>query len=88
MKRTTVTVLLVATSVFLAGGAGAWLAFFGPSAAAPVLTAMLSAPGNQLPEFRATDSILVVAPHPDDECIATAGAILHAVSAGIFFRAQ
>jgi LmbE family N-acetylglucosaminyl deacetylase len=75
-------VLLVATSVFLAGGAAAWLAFFGSSAAAPVLTAMVSAPGNQLRDFHSIDSLLVVAPHPDDECIATAGAILHAVSAG------
>lgn len=82
MKRKAVIALLVATSVFVAAGVGAWLGFFGPSAAAPWLTATLSTPGNQLREVHSTDSVLVVAPHPDDECIATAGAILHAVKAG------
>lgn len=81
-KRKAVIVLLVATSVFVMAGAGAWLWFFGPSAAAPGLVTILSAPGNQLRDVHSTDSVLVVAPHPDDECIATAGAILHAVNAG------
>jgi LmbE family N-acetylglucosaminyl deacetylase len=81
-----VIVLLVATSVFAVAGAGAWLGFFGPSVTAPQLAATLSQPGNQLPEIHSTDTLLVVAPHPDDECIATAGAIQNAVKAGAKVR--
>ncbi|MCE5192442.1 PIG-L family deacetylase [bacterium] len=58
------------------------MSFFGTSTSAPHLAALLSQPQNQLPSFHATDSVLVVAPHPDDECIANAGAILDAVRAG------
>jgi len=82
MKRKAVIVLLISMSVLLAAGTGAWLGFFGPSATAPQLAASLSQPGNQLPEIHSTDALLVVAPHPDDECIATAGAIQNALRAG------
>ncbi|MCX6084138.1 MAG: PIG-L family deacetylase [Caldiserica bacterium] len=82
VKRKAMIVLLISTSVFLAAGSGAWFGFFGPSVAAPQLAATLSQPGNQLPEIHSTDSVLIVAPHPDDECIATGGAILHAINAG------
>jgi LmbE family N-acetylglucosaminyl deacetylase len=59
-----------------------WLSFFGSSLAAPGLAATLSNPANQLPPIGPKDTLLVVAPHPDDECIATGGLIERAVAAG------
>ncbi|MFA6384907.1 MAG: PIG-L family deacetylase, partial [Candidatus Omnitrophota bacterium] len=35
-----------------------------------------------LPEFNKDDRVLVLAPHPDDECIATAGVIQRALGSG------
>ncbi len=82
MKRKVVIVVAISAGMLLTGGVGTWLGFFGPSIAAPQLAATLSKSENQLRDFHSTDSLLVIAPHPDDECIATAGAILHAVKAG------
>lgn len=66
----------------LALAAVVWMSFFGTSATTPQFSALLSQPQNQLPAVRSTDSLLVVAPHPDDECIANAGAILDALKVG------
>lgn len=74
--------LLISILALLALTAVAWMSFFGTSATAPQFAAQLSLPQNQLPAFHSTDSVLVVAPHPDDECIANAGAILDALKAG------
>lgn len=82
MKRKAVIVLLISMSVLLAAGTAIWLGFFGPSATAPQFATSLSQPENQLPEIHSTDSLLVIAPHPDDECIATGGAIQNALKAG------
>lgn len=57
-----------------------WMSLSDGSTVSPQLAAALTDPGNQLKGIQATDSLLIVAPHPDDECIATAGAILHALS--------
>ncbi|MFZ2414002.1 MAG: PIG-L family deacetylase, partial [Candidatus Cryosericum sp.] len=81
-KRKTTVVLLVSVGVLITAGVGAWLGFFGPSVQSPQLSYTLSDPRNQLRSFRSTDSVLVVAPHPDDECIATGGAIQSAIKAG------
>lgn len=59
-----------------------WSGFFGSSYEAPAFIARLSNPANQLPDFSRKDSVLIVAPHPDDECIATGGLIQRALSAG------
>lgn len=66
----------------LAIGGVVWMSFFGTSATAPQFSTLLAQPQNQLPPFHSSDSLLVVAPHPDDECIANAGAILDALKAG------
>jgi LmbE family N-acetylglucosaminyl deacetylase len=81
-KRKTAIVLLVSIGVLITAALGAWLGFFGPSVQSPQLASTLSDPRNQLRSFRSTDSVLVVAPHPDDECIATGGAIQKAIKAG------
>lgn len=68
-------------SVFLAVAIAAWLLV--PGIAFPTGTG--SPPAaivDQLPPLSSTDSVLVVAPHPDDECIAACGVIMHAVAAG------
>ena len=82
MKRKAVIVLLISMSVLLAAVTAIWLGFFGPSVQSPQLASTLSDPGNQLKDFQSTDSVLIVAPHPDDECIATGGAIQNAIKAG------
>ncbi|MCX6085474.1 MAG: PIG-L family deacetylase [Caldiserica bacterium] len=82
MRRKAKVVLLISIGVLLATGAGAWLGFFGPSVQSPKLISALSDPRSQLKDFQSTDSVLVVAPHPDDECIATGGAIQNALKAG------
>ncbi|HWQ21912.1 MAG TPA: PIG-L family deacetylase, partial [Clostridia bacterium] len=85
-KRKITIVLLLSIGVLIAAGAGVWLGFFGPSVQSPQLASTLSDPRNQLRDFRSTDSLLVVAPHPDDECIATGGAIQKAIKAGARVR--
>jgi LmbE family N-acetylglucosaminyl deacetylase len=59
-----------------------WLAFYGSSLAAPGLATTLSDPANQLPLLSSKDAVLIVAPHPDDECIATGGLIQQAIATG------
>lgn len=59
-----------------------WLAFFGSSFATPGFAATLSDPANQLPRLSSRDTVLIVAPHPDDECIATGGLIQQGIAAG------
>jgi LmbE family N-acetylglucosaminyl deacetylase len=59
-----------------------WLAFFGSSFTAPGLAATLSDPANQFPPLSSKDAVLIVAPHPDDECIATGGLIQQAIAVG------
>lgn len=59
-----------------------WLAFFGSSLAAPGLASLLSDPANQLPPIGPKDALLIVAPHPDDECIAAGGLIQQAIASG------
>ncbi len=83
-RATPTPLLFIGFSVLavLAIGAAIWMSFFGTSATAPQFSTLLSQPQNQLPAFHSTDSLLVVAPHPDDECIANAGAILDALKAG------
>jgi hypothetical protein len=81
-KRKTTIVLLGVIGVLITTGMGTWLGFLGPSVQSPQLASTLSDPRNQLRSFRSTDSVLVVAPHPDDECIATGGAIQNAIKAG------
>jgi len=59
-----------------------WLAFYGPSFATPGLAATLSDSAKQLPHLTSGDALLIVAPHPDDECIAAGGLIQQAIAAG------
>lgn len=66
---------------FLAAAIAAW--FLVPGIGIPAGTSSPPpAVVDQLPPLRSTDSVLVVAPHPDDECIATSGVIMHALAVG------
>ncbi len=82
MRHQTRVKLTVAIAVLVIVGAGLWLSFFGSSIATPGLAATLSNPANQLPAVGPKDAVLIVAPHPDDECIATSGLIQQAIATG------
>jgi len=81
MKRRTLLSIIIPISIlFLL--INAYITFFGVTPYAPFFLSKILDPQAQINDFNKNDRILIVAPHPDDEILSSAGVIQRALSVG------